>query len=182
VTFNLFLIYTSLRYLSLSEFWMVNSCTPFPTAILCWYFLSEKFTRMQGICCGKSNHHQFNSPLETDKLVLSIVGVLLITNPLGPSNSISGPGNLEDHIPTEPIYKVLGLAAAIPSTLLIGTEGMSVSIYEYNPRSLIISVVIMRVMGDQVGHVQVLTTLAVAPAVITAWYAPILHNRRRLKS
>ena len=35
MTFNLFLVYTSLRYLTISEFWMVNSCTPFPTAILC---------------------------------------------------------------------------------------------------------------------------------------------------
>lgn len=51
VTINLFFVYTSLRYLPLSEFWMVNSCTPFPTAILCWWFLSEKFTRIQGICC-----------------------------------------------------------------------------------------------------------------------------------
>lgn len=53
MTLSLFLVYTSLRYLSLSEFWMVNSCTPFPTAILCWYFLSEKLTRIQGICCGE---------------------------------------------------------------------------------------------------------------------------------
>jgi hypothetical protein len=118
----------------------------------------------------------------TNYIGLSIVGVLLITNPLGPSNSIAGPGNVEDHIPIEPIYKVLGLATAIPSTLLIGTEGMSVSVYQYNPRCLIVIVVIMRVMGDQVGHVQVLTTLAVAPAVITAWYAPILPNQRRLNN
>jgi hypothetical protein len=54
MTFNLFLVYTSLRYLTISEFWMVNSCTPFPTAILCWFFLLEKFTRIQGICCGES--------------------------------------------------------------------------------------------------------------------------------
>jgi hypothetical protein len=29
----------------------------------------------------------------------------------------------------------------------------------------------MRKMGSQVGHVQILATLALAPAVITAWYA-----------
>lgn len=57
--------------------------------------------------------------------MLSIIGVLLITNPLGPGTAIAGPGNIEDHIPTEPIYKLLGLALAIPSTLLIGTEGTS---------------------------------------------------------
>lgn len=48
----------------------------------------------------------------------------MITNPLGPGNDIAGPGNIEDHIPTGPAYKLLGLAFAIPSTLLIGTEGI----------------------------------------------------------
>ena len=57
--------------------------------------------------------------------MLSIVGVLLITNPLGPVDSIAGPGNIEDHIPSGRLTKLLGLAFAIPSTLLIGTDGMS---------------------------------------------------------
>jgi hypothetical protein len=34
-------------------------------------------------------------------------------------------------------------------------------------------VVIMRKMGDRVGHVQILATLALAPAIITAWF--VLH-------
>lgn len=122
MTFNLFLVYTSLRYLSLSEFWMVNSCTPFPTAILCWYFLSERFTRIQGICCGKSHIPLFRHS-RLIPTMLSIIGVLLITNPLGSGTAVAGPGNVDDHIPTEPIYKLLGLALAIPTTLIIGTEG-----------------------------------------------------------
>jgi drug/metabolite transporter (DMT)-like permease len=124
MTFNLFFVYTALLYLTISEFWMVNSCTPFPTAILCWFFLSEKFTRIQGICCGESlTPGSMECKLTT--IVLSIIGVLLITNPLGPGNSIAGPGSIEDNVPTEPIYKLLGLAFAIPSTLIIGTDGMS---------------------------------------------------------
>jgi drug/metabolite transporter (DMT)-like permease len=168
MTFNLFLVYTSLRYLTISEFWMVNSCTPFPTAILCWFFLSEKFTRIQGICCGQS---VITSSIgcKLTRIVLSIIGVLLITNPLGPGNTIAGPGNIEDQVPTEPAYKLLGLAFAVPSTLLIGGEGMSSLASYLGGHLLIILVVIMRKMGDQVGHVQVLATLAVAPAVITAW-------------
>lgn len=122
MTFNLFLVYTSLRYLSLSEFWMVNSCTPFPTAILCWYFLSERFTRIQGICCGKSHSHS-SKMFWLIATVLSIIGVLLVTNPLSHGIAVAGSGNIDDHIPTEPIYKLLGLALAIPSTLLIGTDG-----------------------------------------------------------
>jgi drug/metabolite transporter (DMT)-like permease len=124
MTFNLFLVYTALRYLTISEFWMVNSCTPFPTAILCWFFLSEKFTRIQGICCGKSAPSS-SMGRKLMGIVLSIIGVMVITNPLGPGNTIAGPGNIEDHVPTEPAYKLLGLAFAVPSTLLIGGEGMS---------------------------------------------------------
>jgi hypothetical protein len=104
-------------------------------------------------------------------IVLSIIGVLLITNPLGPGNSIAGPGTIEDNVPTEPIYKLLGLAFAIPSTLIIGTDGMSNLISLTSRCLLTIPVVIMRKMGSQVGHVQILATLALAPAVITAWYA-----------
>ena len=98
MTFNLFLVYTALRYLTISEFWMVNSCTPFPTAILCWFFLSEKFTRIQGICCGKSASAS-SIGYKLTRVVLSIIGVLLITNPLGPGNTRAGPGSVEDHIP-----------------------------------------------------------------------------------
>lgn len=61
------------------------------------------------------------------EVVLSIIGVLLITNPLGPGTAIAGPGEIEDNIPSEPIYKLLGLAFAVPSTLLIGTDGLSIS-------------------------------------------------------
>lgn len=48
-----------------------------------------------------------------------------MTNPLGPGEAVAGPGDLEDHIPTEPIYKLVGLAFAVPSTLLIAAEGMA---------------------------------------------------------
>ena len=132
VTSNLFFIYTSLRYLTLSESWMVNSCTPFPTAILCWYFLSERFTRIQGICCGKSHSHSSKMSWLI-ATVLSIVGVLLVTNPLSPGIAVAGSGNIDDHISTEPIYKLLGLGFAIPSTLLISTEGkLNLTILAYN--------------------------------------------------
>jgi hypothetical protein len=95
--------------------------------------------------------------------------VLLITNPLGPGNTIAGPGNIQDHVPTEPIYKLLGLAFAVPSTLIIGADGkfnLASSLRRY---WLTTSVVIMRRMGSQVGHVQILAALALAPAAITAW-------------
>lgn len=52
------------------------------------------------------------------------MGVLLTTNPLRTINTTTGPGHIDDHIPIEPMYKILGLTFAIPSTLLIGTEGM----------------------------------------------------------
>lgn len=52
MTTSLTLVYLSLEYLTLSEFWMVDSCLPFPTALMCWCLLSERFTRTQAICCG----------------------------------------------------------------------------------------------------------------------------------
>jgi hypothetical protein len=146
---------------------MVNSCTPFPTAILCWWFLGERFTRIQGICCGQS-FVLVEAPRLKER-ALSILGVSLIANPLGPSNDIAGPGNVEDHIPVEPVYKLVGLLLAIPSTLIISAEGTSVTPTSDIEVLLTRSVVIMRKMGDHVGHVQVLATLAIAPAVITAW-------------
>jgi hypothetical protein len=92
------------------------------------------------------------------------VGVLLITNPLGPATAASGSGNIDDHIPTEPIYKLLGLGIAIPSTLFVSAEGTA-NAHRYKLTS---PVLIMRMMGDQVGHTQVLATLAITPAVVTA--------------
>lgn len=54
VALEVILIYSSMRYLTISEFWMVNSCVPFPAAILCRVILGEKgFTRVQGVCCGE---------------------------------------------------------------------------------------------------------------------------------
>jgi len=103
---------------------------------------------------------------ELTKIVLSIIGVLLITNPLGPGNTRAGPGNVEDHIPTGPVYKLLGLAFSVPSTVVIGVDGRSNLAHTI---SLTSSVMIMRKMGNQAGHVQILAALAFAPAVITAW-------------
>lgn len=54
MTITLILVYTSMRYLTLSEFWMINSCSPFPTAIMCWFILKEKITKTQGACCCES--------------------------------------------------------------------------------------------------------------------------------
>ena len=45
--------YTSLRYLTISEFLTMFCCLPFPTGLLCWIFLGERFTRVQMICCGQ---------------------------------------------------------------------------------------------------------------------------------
>lgn len=101
--------------------------------------------------------------------MLSIIGVLLITNPLGPGDTIAGPGSIEDHVPTEPMYKLLGLVFAMPSTLIIGADGISNLAYPLREYRLTIAVVIMRKMGCQVGHVQILAALALAPAVMTAW-------------
>lgn len=55
LTVILLMIYTSMRYLTLSEFWMTTSGSPFPTALLCWWFLGERFTKLQGVCCGESS-------------------------------------------------------------------------------------------------------------------------------
>lgn len=53
------------------------------------------------------------------------MGVMLIANPLNPNQAAVGSGHVDDHIPVDPIHKLLGLAFAIPSTLVIGTEGIS---------------------------------------------------------
>jgi drug/metabolite transporter (DMT)-like permease len=45
--------YSSLRYLTISEFLTIFCCLPFPTGLLCWMFLREEFTRVQMICCCK---------------------------------------------------------------------------------------------------------------------------------
>jgi drug/metabolite transporter (DMT)-like permease len=45
--------YSSLRYLTISEFLTIFCCLPFPTGLLCWMFLGEQFTRVQMICCCK---------------------------------------------------------------------------------------------------------------------------------
>lgn len=44
-------VYTSMRYLTLSEVWMIISFTPCLSALLCWYWLDEAFSRIQGRCC-----------------------------------------------------------------------------------------------------------------------------------
>jgi hypothetical protein len=49
--------YSSLRYLTISEFLTIFCCLPFPTGLLCWMFLGEQFTRVQMICCCKYPHY-----------------------------------------------------------------------------------------------------------------------------
>jgi drug/metabolite transporter (DMT)-like permease len=49
--------YSSLRYLTISEFLTIFCCLPFPTGLLCWMFLGEEFTRVQMICCCKYPHY-----------------------------------------------------------------------------------------------------------------------------
>jgi len=46
--------YSSLRYLTISEFLTIYCSLPFPTGLLCWMLLGERFTRIQAICCCKS--------------------------------------------------------------------------------------------------------------------------------
>lgn len=54
LTIGLITGYSSLRYLTISEFLTIFCCLPFPTGLLCWIFLGERFTRTQMICCCKS--------------------------------------------------------------------------------------------------------------------------------
>ena len=49
--------YSSLRYLTISEFLTIFCCLPFPTGLLCSMFLGEKFTRIQMLCCGEFASH-----------------------------------------------------------------------------------------------------------------------------
>lgn len=57
---------------------------------------------------------------------LSIVGVLLITNPLASDTTVPVVGNLEDHIPGNALSKVIGLCFAFPSIISIGVESRSI--------------------------------------------------------
>lgn len=54
VATSLILGYTSMYYLTLSEYTTVRCLLPFATAFMCWIFVGERFTTVQAICCCKS--------------------------------------------------------------------------------------------------------------------------------
>lgn len=46
--------YTAMGCLTQSEFMTVYCCGPFATGIMCWVFVGERFSRLQGVCCCES--------------------------------------------------------------------------------------------------------------------------------
>lgn len=53
-------------------------------------------------------------------IALSIVGVMMIVDPFGRT---SHNGLADDHLPTDPLNKLLGVAIAIGSITVFGLEG-----------------------------------------------------------
>jgi len=121
--------YSSLRYLTISEFLTIFCCLPFPTGLLCWLFLGEKFTRVQMICCCKFAFHWSSISLYSG---FSVLGVAMITDPfarvvIDDSASDTRLANLaiNDNIPNDLKTKLIGLAMCAPSVLALAGESKS---------------------------------------------------------
>lgn len=118
--------YSSLRYLTISEFLTIFCCLPFPTGLLCWLFLGEQFTRVQMICCCKSTPFWSSISLYSG---FSVLGVAMITDPftrvaIDDSASDTRLANLaiNDNIPNDLKTKLIGLAICAPNVLALAGE------------------------------------------------------------
>lgn len=53
LTTNVFMGYSALKRLTISEFLTLWCLSPLLTGLFCWLFVGERFSRTQAICCGE---------------------------------------------------------------------------------------------------------------------------------
>lgn len=111
-----------------------------------------------------------------DSVVLSMIGIALVTDPLERLNveSVGDGEPLSDHgggghLPNSLVSKLIGLIICIPSMFGQAAERESSGLFElFHPPPADCTVVSMRLVGDQATSAQMMVYLAFCPATVAA--------------
>jgi hypothetical protein len=106
----------SLNQLTLSEHVSVNCLLPFVTAFAGWFWLGERFTKTQAICCSESPSNASGAMLII--LVICIIGLMMVVDPFRTRNSAALHEGRDDGIPDTLSVKLLGVSASLLGVLL----------------------------------------------------------------